>query len=73
MEMVIPKNVSKVGAYAFSRCSSLSQVTFRGNAPEIGDSAFSKVTATISYPADKTGWTQDKRNNYGGTLTWEEK
>ena len=72
-EIVFPENISKVGAYAFSRCSSLSQVTFRGNAPEIGDSAFSKVTAMVSYPANKNGWTQDKRNNYGGTLSWEEK
>ena len=66
----IPKNVSAVGDYAFARCSNLHEVTFNGNAPTIYANSFSKVTATIIYPTNRTGW-WIKGNKYGGTLTWE--
>lgn len=68
--MTIPENVKTIGAYAFSRCSSLTEVIFIGNAPTIGDYAFAKVTADVIYPGANRTWTEDKLQNYGGTLTW---
>ena len=68
--MTIPENVKAIGAYVFSRCSSLSEVIFTGNAPTIGDYAFAKVTADVRYPGDNSTWTEDKLQNYGGKLTW---
>ena len=54
---------------AFSGCTQLEQITFRGPAPTIGDNSFYKVKTTVYYPNDGT-WTQEVRQNYGGTLSW---
>lgn len=70
--ITIPEKVTAIGAYAFSSCSNLKEVLFTGDAPEIGSYAFSRVTANIGYPADNSTWTAEKRQNYGGTLTWSE-
>jgi len=51
----------------------LKEINFTGDAPAIDSYAFSKVTADAKYPADNTTWTADKRQNYGGQLTWNEK
>ena len=70
------KNVASVGYGIFASCSSLREIYFSGNAPEIQKSQYSEnnfargVTATVYYPADKTGWTRDFMQNYGGKLTW---
>ena len=70
--ITIPEKVTAVGAYAFSSCSNLKEVLFTGDAPEIGAYAFSRVTANVGYPSGNSTWTAEKRQNYGGTLTWSE-
>ena len=70
--ITIPEKVTAIGAYAFSSCSNLKEVLFTGDAPEIGAYAFSRITANVGYPSGNSTWTVEKRQNYGGTLTWVE-
>ena len=42
-----------------------------GSAPVIGASAFTRVTATVFYPENDASWTEEVRQDYGGTITWE--
>lgn len=69
-EVTIPDSVTSIGNYAFYSCNGLTEVTFEGNAPAIEAKAFNGVTATCYYPADDASWTEDVKQNYGGTLTW---
>lgn len=69
----LPEGIISIDCYAFSNCSSLAEITFNGNAPEIAENAFNNVTATVYYPSGNATWTDDARQNYGGTLTWVEK
>ena len=71
-EVTIPEKVQKIDGYAFSRCSGLKEIDFTGDAPTIDSYSFSNVTADAKYPAGNTTWTVDKRQNYGGKLTWSE-
>ena len=69
--ITIPETVRSIGTLAFSGCSALSEITFAGNAPtSIGSSSFNGVTATAYYPVNNETWTEDKFQNYGGTITW---
>ena len=68
--VTIPATVTEIQTSAFARCASLTAVLFEGDAPVIQTRAFSGVTATVKYPRRKS-WTEGKRVNYGGTLTWE--
>lgn len=71
--LVIPKNVTSIREYAFGYCESMDELTFDGSAPEyIHEEAFAEVTANVYYDAADSTWT-DKKNNYGGNLTWLEK
>ncbi len=68
--ITIPDGVTSIGSYAFYYCTSLTSVTFEGSTPPtIGSNAFYKVIAEVYYP-DTDAWTEDVRQNYGGTLTW---
>ena len=69
--ITIPEKVTSIGTYAFANCLALKEIKFRGNAPSIAEDAFYISTATCYYPADDESWTEDVRQNYGGTLTWE--
>ena len=69
-EVNIPKRALIIGSSAFSGCTSLQKVYFKGYAPQIGSSAFSGVTANAHYPENNSTWTSGKRQNYGGTITW---
>ena len=55
--------------YAFTNCTNLSEIFFKGSYASIGY-AFYNVTATAYYPANDPTWTEDVRQNYGGTITW---
>ena len=64
--------VESIGEGAFSGCSGIETLRFLGDAPdEIAANAFSGVNAEAGYPAGNTTWTADKRQSYGGNLTWE--
>lgn len=67
--VTIPKSVLTIQGDAFTYCEKLSQITFTGSAPEIDSYAFNK-SHTAYYPACNPTWTEDKRQNYGGEITW---
>lgn len=69
-EITIPASVRTVGMSAFAHCGTLSEIIFTGSAPTIEDNAFSDVTAYVWYPIGDESWTEDVRQDYGGTLTW---
>lgn len=69
--ITIPSGVTKVGAHAFESCAALETVTFTADAPQFSEDSFKDVTATVYYPANAAGWTEEVRQNYGGTLTWK--
>ena len=69
-EMTIPASVKEIGEDAFSGCDNLTVVIFAGDAPVIAYDAFCYITATCYYPAGNDTWTEDKMQNYEGTITW---
>ena len=69
--MTIPASVTTIGDHAFLYDTELQTMEFYGSAPTIGESAFGSVTATAYYPAPDSTWTEEVRQNYGGTITWE--
>ena len=70
-ELTILENVTTIGGSAFSGCNKLDTIRFYGSMPQIGSNAFQGITATAYYPrAHSESWTEEGRQNYGGTLTW---
>ncbi len=70
VSVTIPASVTAIGASAFVRCTGLSAIFYKGDAPEISNRAFTGVTATVYYPRSAE-WPKDKMLDYGGTLTYE--
>ena len=68
-DMVIPGSVTAIGTYVFAG-TGLTEITFRGDAPSIGDGCFTGVTATAYYPAENETWTGAVMQDYGGSITW---
>ena len=68
--VTIPESVSSIGDRAFSTCSGLTEIRFEGSAPSFGNYVFNYVTTTAYYPANDASWTEEVRQNYGGTITW---
>ena len=66
----IPNTVTNVASKAFAGQSGISLVHFTGNAPTIASDAFGGVSTEVLYCTRTTGWTQDKLQNYGGTISW---
>jgi hypothetical protein len=65
----IPNSITKVGNGAFSSCTRLAALYFRGNAPSLGTSVFSGANkATVYYLPGTTGWGP----TFGGrpTMLW---
>lgn len=69
--VTIPDSVTSIGNYAFRDCSRLDWIGFQGNAPTFAAKVFYNANTTAYYPAHNTTWTDAKRQNYGGTVTWE--
>ena len=67
--ITIPASVTKIGERAFIE-SGLNGISFKGDALQIADNAFTNVTATVKYPHTKN-WPEDKLQDYGGTITWK--
>jgi hypothetical protein len=67
--VTIPTNLT-IGSYAFEDCENISSITFTSNAPGISNNSFKNVVATAYYPEGNTTWTEAKKAQYGGTLTW---
>ena len=68
-EMTIPSTVTKL-INTFQGASGLKSVTFLGDAPEMSTQAFYGITVTAYYPNDNATWTEDKLQDYSGTVTW---
>lgn len=62
----IPKNVTRLGEYAFASCAGLQKVYFFGKAPQLGEGCFSGCADgfTIYYLANKTGFTTPAWEGY---------
>ena len=67
----IADTITAIDQYAFADCSSLTEICFFGNAPQISSNAFTGVTASAYYPTANTTWTDAVLQDYGGTITWE--
>ena len=70
VEIRFPVSISSLGASAFEGCTGLKRIYFHGNPPTINDTAFTGVNARANYPYFNENWTEDKLQNYGGSLTW---
>ena len=76
--VTIPGRVTQIDRAAFMNCTGLTTVVFEGDVPVMFDTvsfpgecgSFYGVTANAYYPEGNTTWTDDKLQNYGGTLTW---
>ncbi len=69
-ELTVPSHIWSIRDGAFSGCSALQEIRFLGDSLYIASDAFSGVTAAAHYPDGNNTWTEFKRQNYGGTLTW---
>ena len=63
-------SLSLIGNRAFYMCLKLAVISFSGDAPTFTEDCFEEVTALAYYPKENATWTEDKLQNYGGTLTW---
>ena len=69
--ITIPSTVTYIDRRAFFGCSVLKTVIFTGDAPVISSTrTFEGVSTFAYYPADNATWTEDVRQNYGGTIKW---
>lgn len=67
----IPESVTTIDRCAFWVCNHLAEIHFRGDAPVFGeDGVFTEVEAYVYYPEGNATWTEDKRQQYEGKLTW---
>jgi hypothetical protein len=74
----IPDSVETLGAYAFAYCFQLKHIYFRGDAPAFGetidgdfyDKVFAGCSAGAYYPEGNVTWTEEKRTDHDGTITW---
>ena len=56
-EVTIPDKVTNIGTYSFARCKNLKSAVFQGDAPKVGDKAFSgALISTIYRKPDAKGW-----------------
>jgi len=66
--VTIPDSVTSIGAYAFSLCSGLTSVIFRGDAPTVGDHGFNAVNpGCVAYvPRKAKGFAPDSQGKWNG-------
>ena len=65
-----PETLTEIGQFAFSNCG-LQEMEFTGDAPSFASFCFLNVTATATYLGNKSGWTADVLQDYGGSITWK--
>lgn len=69
-EILLPESITKIDEYAFHGVEQLKTVTFTGSAPAFDEDSFFGCTVTAVYPAGDGTWTEEVRQQYGGTVTW---
>ena len=67
--ITLPANLEVLQLNALAGCG-LTEIYFRGSAPEIGLQCFGGLTATVYYPQDDPSWTEEVRQDYMGTIDW---
>lgn len=67
--IVIPKNVTEIGYYAFADCVNLREVLLEGYV-NIGGMAFGNVVAVVYCPGDTGEWSESNVDHFGGNLAW---
>ena len=67
--IILPASLEVLGLNALAG-SGLTEIYFRGSAPEIGWQCFGGLTATVYYPRNDPSWTEEVRQDYMGTITW---
>lgn len=65
--MTFGENIYSIKSKAFAGCTGLKEIKFLGSM-SIDADAFEGVTATVYY--FKSHWPDERRQNYGGNLTW---
>ena len=70
-KVVIQGNGINLGNGIFYNCNLLEEIVFEGSAPDLSESAFFGVDATIHYPASFYGWTADLLDHYDGSVEWK--
>lgn len=69
-ELVIPDSVKYIGDRAFAGCNGVKVITFTSKNPPRGRESLGGMKATAFYPGNEAAWTEEVRQNYGGTITW---
>lgn len=65
--VTIPSTVTSLGDYSFASCSSLTNITFNGNAPSADSTVFNSDHATVYYYFGMSGWS----SSYEGLVAVE--
>ncbi len=71
-ELTVPLQVDTIGEGAFRGCESMDTIVFTGSAPE-GDNCLEGLSVTAYYPETNESWTSEKRESYGGEVSWAAK
>ena len=70
-KLTLPSTLTEVADYAFSRMWNVKDFVFKGDAPTFGGSqVFQWITANAWYPLGNETWTDEVKQSYGGTITW---
>ncbi|MBR7179732.1 MAG: leucine-rich repeat protein, partial [Oscillospiraceae bacterium] len=71
-KLTLPSTLTTLSDYAFASMYSTKDFVFTGGAPVFdGSSVFYYVNANAWYPLGNETWTDEVKQNYGGTITWQ--
>ena len=70
VSVTFPASLEKLGDRVVFGCQSLKTIIFEGDAPSFSDMCFDDRAATVYYPINNSTWTEEVRQQYGGTVTW---
>lgn len=68
-ELTVPSTVTWLGS-GFAAGNPLTTLRFTGSAPVFAKDALDDLVLTACYPAGNRSWTEEVRQQYGGTVTW---
>lgn len=67
----IPTSITTIGNNVFNGCINLTDVYFEGDAPsDISENAFQGASFTAHYPAKNETYTDEYKQDYGGSISW---
>ena len=70
-KLTLPSTLTTLSDYAFASMYNTKDFIFKGDAPTFGGSqVFQYITANAWYPLGNETWTEEIKQNYGGTITW---